>query len=515
MYVGCILCTVLRSIPVVHKMHPTAQANNMSSKRQLMSLQSAFNRQCSSTPDNIAFIEGDRQLSYLQVQQLADRISTLLQTEKKPCQRVAIALERGIDAAAAILAVLKSGACYIPLDLKNPGNRLSYIVNDADTQYVIGKGNSPEWLDNPQLWLDIAQLTPATPTQSLPKPIDPEALAAILYTSGSTGSPKGVALSHRALHNFADWAADTFNLTSHDHIASLAPFHFDLSVFDLFSSLSRGATVHFVPAALTLSPSRLTAWLNEHGISIWYTVPSILCFIALKGSLSTTPLPQLKTILFAGEVFPTPQLIKLCELLPATDFYNLYGPTETNVCCYWPVDRNRLQADQPIPIGHPACGSVLSIDADSGELRVQSANNLSGYWQQGKLIPSSADTDYHSGDKVSLNALGEYCYHGRLDRMLKCSGYRVEPAEIEQAILQCPQVENCAVIGLHDSTSGQRPAAAVILKKDAILADIIKPIKQKLPAYMQPCKFIVLESLTYLTNGKVDYQTLQKQLENT
>ena len=300
---------------------------------------------------------------------------------------------------------------------------------------------------------------------SRPAVVSAEALAAILYTSGSTGAPKGVALSHRALRNFADWAAYTFNISRCDRIASLAPFHFDLSVFDLFSSLSCGAAVHFVPAGLTLSPSRLTAWLCEQRISIFYTVPSLLSFIALKGSLTTTPLPDLKTVLFAGEVFPTPQLKKLCELLPTVDFYNLYGPTETNVCCYWPVDRERLQTDRPIPIGYPACGAVLKIDAETGELLVQSANNLSGYWHQGKLIAAlSTDNTYHTGDKVSLNERGEYCYHGRLDRMLKCSGYRVEPAEIEAVLSQFPEVTSCAVIGITDSTSGQRPAAAVVLK---------------------------------------------------
>jgi len=479
-----------------------------------MGVITAFKRQCKIAPDKLAFIEDNRQLSYRQAQQQTDRISALLQSGAKPCQRVTIALDRGIDAAIALLATLNTGACYIPLDLKNPGSRLSYIVNDADVQYVIGKGNRPEWLDQSPIWLDIARLP--SPTQYQPLPITPESLAAILYTSGSTGAPKGVALSHRAVHNFAEWAAETFKIDENDQIASLAPFYFDLSIFDLFSSLSRGATIHFVPAALTFSPSRLTAWLSEHHISVFYTVPSLLSFIALKGALDSTPLADLKTVLFAGEVFSTPPLIKLCELLPTVDFYNLYGPTETNVCCYWQVDRKRLQPNQPIPIGRPACGSILNIDADSDELRVQSANNLSGYWRQGKLIPAlSANHDYHTGDKVSLNEHGEYCYHGRLDRMLKCSGYRVEPAEIEQAIRQCPEVENCAVIGSADSASGQRPAAAIVLKNNALLADIIKPLKQKLPTYMHPCKFIVLESLPYLTNGKTDYQTLQKQLENT
>ena len=479
-----------------------------------MSLLSAFNRQFQSAPDNIAFIEGDRQLSYRQVMQRASQLSTCLAERENPSRRVVIALDRGIDAAIAILAVLGAGACYIPLDIKNPANRLNYIINDAVPQCVIGKGHCPDWLETPALWLDLDQTAFAQQDTSWPPEVDTESLAAILYTSGSTGTPKGVALSHRAMRNFADWASCTFKISHCDRIASLATFHFDLSVFDLFSSLSCGASVYFVPAGLTLSPSRLTTWLREQRISVFYTVPSLLSFIVLKGSLTTTPLPDLKTVMFAGEVFPTPSLKKLCELLPDVDFYNLYGPTETNVCCYWPVDFDRLQTDRPIPIGYPACGAVLKIDAETGELQVQSANNLSGYWQQGKLKAAlSAENYYQTGDKVSLNEHGEYCYHGRLDRMLKCSGYRVEPAEIEAVILQCPEVIGCAVIGITDSTSGQRPAAAVVLKPGSKLEAIVKPVKQKLPAYMQPCKFIVLDSLPYLSNGKTDYQTLHQQLE--
>lgn len=480
-----------------------------------MSTLLAYQQQATTRPEHLAFIEGDRQLSYQQLQKQVAYLSAVLQSSKTRSTRIAIALDRGIDASIAILATLSTGACYIPLDLKNPTQRLSYIINDADLQCVIGKGDCPSWLNKADLWLDIEQLPSVSTVLTQSKKITDDALAAILYTSGSTGTPKGVALSHKSIQNFSEWAAECFNLRLTDQIASLAPFHFDLSTFDLFSSLRRGATVNFIPANLTFSPSRLTSWLQQQKISIWYTVPSILSFIALKGSLDTTPLPYLKTVLFAGEVFPTTQLIKLCKLLPEVNFYNLYGPTETNVCCYWPVNRKQLHSDQPIPIGIAACGSKLRIDSDTGELLVNSHNNLTGYWQQGQLISAcTADNTYHTGDKVSLNQQGEYCYHGRLDRMMKCSGYRVEPAEIEQIILQQANVENCAVIGIKDSTSGQRPAAIMVLKTGSDLADITKAVKQRLPAYMQPCKFIVLKNLPYLDNGKTDYLTLQKQLES-
>jgi amino acid adenylation domain-containing protein len=476
-----------------------------------MNLISGFFDQSLLAPEQIALAEANRQLSYEEFNLAIQPIAVYLEKHRCFGQRIAVALDRGIDAAIAIYGILSAGACYLPLDIKNPAGRLNYIINDAQPRYVLGHGTCPDWLDASDKWLDLQQLQPNLSCINPPADCNPESLAAILYTSGSTGTPKGVALSHRAMLNFARWASLTFSIGNEDRIANLAPFHFDLSVFDLFSSLASGAGVHFMPAGLTISPVKLTTWLSEKSITCWYTVPSLLSFIAQKGALETTPLSSLKTILFAGEVFPTPHLIRLVEQLPAVKFFNLYGPTETNVCTYWPVDRFRLHAETPIPIGIAACNALLKLDEQTSELEVQGNNNFSGYWQNGQLDTSPIqDGWYRTGDKVSSNEQDEYCYHGRLDRMLKCSGYRVEPSEIEAAINQLPEVENCSVIGIIDPTCGQRIAAAVVLKDGYTLAGIIKPLKEKLPAYMHPAKFSVLESLPVLSNGKIDYQSLHK-----
>ncbi len=187
-----------------------------------MTLLSSFYQQCLDSPDAIAFIEKDQQLTYQQTQQLINQTSSLLLSKKNNYQRIVIALDRGIDAAIALLTVINIGACYIPLDLKNPANRLNFIIKDADSQCIIGKGSCPEWLEQPQLWLDIDQYSSSTDYQ--PENLSPESLAAILYTSGSTGNPKGVALSHRAMKNFSGWACNTFKINNKDHIASLTPF---------------------------------------------------------------------------------------------------------------------------------------------------------------------------------------------------------------------------------------------------------------------------------------------------
>ncbi|WKJ92562.1 amino acid adenylation domain-containing protein [Methylomonas montana] len=459
-------------------------------------------RQCRHQPDALALQEQDRQISYRHLLQQAQTIAAALQAKGiPPGQPVAIHLDRGIDAAIALFGVLLAGACYVPLDLKNPAPRLSFIVSDAQVGAVVGAGSAPAWLDE-NLWLDIASCNEGVPE---PVEIPAESLAAILYTSGSTGQPRGVALSHRAVSAFASWAADLLTLTPADRIASSAPFFFDLSTFDLYAVLGAGASLYFLPAGLTMAPARLSTWLSEQAISGWYTVPSLLAFLTYKGNLAQTPLAALRFLIFAGEVFPTPALIDLAVSLPQTALYNFFGPTETNVCCYWPVARDRLVAAQTIPIGQPAAGCELHIDTETGELWVRGPTLASGYWRDGRVQSfMNADGWYVSGDRASQEQ-GEYRFHGRLGRMLKCSGYRVEPAEIEAVVNAIHGINGCAVIGIDDPTAGQRPALAVVLESELTIAEIRNVLSRQLPAYMQPSRYLVLEELPRLANGKMDY----------
>jgi L-proline---[L-prolyl-carrier protein] ligase len=281
----------------------------------------------------------------------------------------------------------------------------------------------------------------------------------------------------------------------------------------LYAVLGRGASLHFMPSSLNISPSRLSVWLQEHAISGWYTVPSLLAFLAYKGNLANTTLHTLRFLFFAGEVFPSPALITLAAQLPDTSMFNFFGPTETNVCCYWVVDRDRLSAERPIPIGLPAAGCELCVQKEEGELWVRGPSLASGYWSEGSLQPLlNQDGWYATGDRVTQHK-GEYHYHGRLGRMLKCSGYRVEPAEIEATITVMPGVKGCAVIGIDDPASGQRPALALVLDPPVTAADIRKALAQQLPFYMQPKHSIVLEQLPLLPNGKLDYLELKALLD--
>ena len=473
-----------------------------------MHLLTAFYQQCVLTPKKTAFVENEVSINYHQFYTQVCGLAGFFQQQPENPQPIAVFLERGIDSATVIYAILAFGGCYLPLDISNPIKRLNTIIDDAKPHFIIGQGDRPEGLSMNCDWLNLHHIKHGS---FLPEKgqIDDQTIGAILYTSGSTGFPKGIALSHQAMKNFVSWSVTTFSLTEADKVASLAPFHFDLSIFDLFATLASGACVHFIPNALTMMPSRLTAWLRQQQITTFYTVPSLLMFIALKGNLAEIPLPELRQLLFAGEVFPTAKLIKLAQLLPEVRLYNLFGPTETNVCCYWEVDRERLDAQKNIPIGTPAANAQLFV-TEEGQLWVKSDNNFSGYWQQGKLQPRKLNQAYATGDKVSYNTKGEYCYHGRLDRMLKCSGYRIEPAEIEQVIQQIEGVVQCVIIGVKTIDNDQRLAAVFQLHPQAELATILKTIKMQLPTYMWPVKFKVLKTLPLLSNGKIDYLVLKK-----
>jgi amino acid adenylation domain-containing protein len=465
-------------------------------------------QQCNINPHAIAMREDQCTLSY---QQLALKIGAVNQAIHKANiqagSRIALAMDRGIDTACALLGIVSAGCCYIPLDINSPSQRRQFIIKDANISAVIGCGKQTQdyseyhWLDYQSLSEHELQLSTCNSEQ----------LAAILYTSGSTGSPKGVALSHRAILAFSNWAKQLVKLDHTDRIASLAPFYFDLSTFDLFASLSVGASIDFVPAQLPMAPSRLSAWLSQRDISGLYTVPSVLGFLALKGNLAQTLLPKLRFVLFAGEVFATPLLKSLIEYLPDTRFYNFYGPTETNVCLFWKVDQQCLQDKASIPIGHSACGNQLNVAAETGELLVKGPSLMSGYWSNGGLHSAlSNDGWYATGDKVSINKVGEYCYHGRLDRMLKCSGFRVEPAEIEHALQRLPDVVACAAIGITDETAGQRPAVAVVLTADTTsIKQLRQALQQQIPAYMIPSRWKIISVMPQLTNGKIDYRAIK------
>jgi amino acid adenylation domain-containing protein len=352
-------------------------------------------------------------------------------------------------------------------------------------------------------------------------------LAYILYTSGSTGKPKGVMLSHANGESYVDWCSEVFAPTRDDRFSSHAPFHFDLSILDLFVPMKHGATLVLIGEEVGKQPVRLAPLIAERRLTIWYSAPSILSVLAQYGNLEQHDFSALRYVLFAGEVFPVKHLRRLKSLLPSPRYFNLYGPTETNVCTFYEIpDRIPEERSEPYPIGR-ACSHCRTRVVDErgqdvapgteGELVVSGPPVMRGYWN----LPESTrrafleqDADgrwYKTGDIVIEAGDGNYTYVCRRDRMVKRRGYRVELGEIEAGLYKHPAVREAAVVALPDEEAGIRIRAFLSCagEKRPSLIELKRFCAENLPIYMVPDAFTFLETLPKTSTDKVDYQGLK------
>ena len=422
-----------------------------------------------------------------------------------PCSCIVVLMPRTVFAALAVYSIISYGCIYVPIDHGSPPDRIRFILNQVQPKLIVT--DQPEKILNnhysPEMILNIKDLSNNTNEAPLFSCPSPEDIAGILYTSGSTGVPKGIALSHKAMLSFLKWSIATFKVSKSDHIASLAPFHFDLSIFDLFAPFFLGGEIDFIPGSLIIEPYRLTHWLKEKNITIWYSVPSQFSYWSRKGGLKEISLPNLRLILFAGEIFPVLQLQNLLSLLPQVEFYNLFGPTETNVCTFWKVDKTK-ELPINIPIGYPASFCQLKI-SETGTLLVKGQNLFSGYWPDintNRYLDSEGWFD--TRDLVSLGKNGKLFYHGRIDRMVKLNGYRIELGEIEN---QLSLIEGVIanVVSLVESENGHKILVSCIQsEKELQITAIHQFLSSRLLSYMLPSCYFFIETLPRLPNGKID-----------
>ncbi len=305
---------------------------------------------------------------YAELDRAADQLAEhLIELGVRAGDRVALYLDKSADSIIGIYGVLKAGAAYVPLDPQAPTSRLAYITTNAGVRVLLTGGEKADAVSELReqaptithvVVLNDANVRDqlAARTGQAPRvPAIEDDLAYLLYTSGSTGVPKGVMLSHRNCLAFVKWAVAEFGVTADDRLSSHAPLHFDLSTFDLYAAALAGAPVVLVPSHTSVFPSQVRTFIEQQGITVWYSVPSILTMLVLRGGLTTESCPGLRTILFAGEVFPTRYLRQLTELLPHVRFANLYGPTETNVCT-WHEVRPLGDGDETSPNGRAIDG---------------------------------------------------------------------------------------------------------------------------------------------------------------
>jgi len=497
-----------------------------------MTLDEIVMRAAARTPAAIAVRGPDETLTYGQLDALANQVArALLGLGVRRGDRVGLWTEKSARAVAAMQGIARLGAAYVPLDPLNPAARTRLILDDCRIDVVVTSAARAAELRNGGLdrlrfllvddtgpalgWASLADVSPA------PLPghgLDAHALAYILYTSGSTGTPKGVCISQRNALAFIEWSHALLGTTPADRFSNHAPFFFDLSVLDLYAAFLGGASVTLIPEALAFSPEKLVELVLRERFTIWYSVPSALILMMLEGGLLAHEDLPFRTVLFAGEPFPVRHLRPLRERLSAARFFNLYGPTETNVCTAYEVGALSPERTEPVPIGHASCGDRvwLARSADDeatphgggevGELMVEGPTVMLGYWGQ----PPQGARPYATGDLCRQLPDGGFEYLGRRDNMLKVRGRRIEPGEIETALLSHPAVREVGVVTT--DTGLEARLVAFVVAADGprpTLLQLKHHCAERLPRYMIIDELRVLSELPRTQNGKLDRRALR------
>ena len=487
-----------------------------------MSLHELVSQSAQQYPDRPAVIEpGRTPLTYRQLDERAEALACHLGSKGvKPGDRVLIWMAKSVQMVIAMQAVLQLGAVYVPVDGSTPALRAAIIGRDCAAAAVCATGwqlsRISAELGSSVRCVDLDGPLPSAATRPAPR-IEPDDPAYILYTSGSTGMPKGVCISHRNAEAFIYWAADELNAQSIDRFANHAALSFDLSVLDLYVALAVGGSVYLIPAEMAYAPVQLVRFVYESQITVWYSVPSALILMIRAGGLLDRPPPaSLRAVAFAGEPFPIDYVRRLAKWTDAR-LLNLYGPTETNVCTFHQVRPSDLLRDRPVPIGTACSGDRVWAErpdgsparlGEEGELVVDGSTVMMGYWGR----PAQRGP-YRTGDIVTVLPDGAFDYVGRRDHMVKVRGHRVELGEIEAVIGSHPDIDVAAVLVDGDGararliaflvpSPGRRPGLLTVKRHCA----------DRLPPYMVVDQIHSLPEMPRSANGKADQWKLQEYL---
>jgi len=491
-------------------------------------LQQMFERIVDSTPDHIAVIYDTKEYSYQDLDQYANRIAHHLRSRGVQARdRGGILLKRSIETYAAIIAVLKLGATYIPLDTSFPIDRINYIIEDPDitllisTKLIVAQNSV---INCPQVLLDCEKTVIATLSNSRPHitlPDYPEStLCYIIYTSGSTGRPKGVEIEHLSIVNFLNVVTDVYDIRPEDRVFQGMSITFDFSFKEIWTTLSSGATLVVGPVDDGSRIGReLARFLIAQSVTVFVTVPTLLSSI-------DQDIPSLRLINIGGE--PVPQHLVEPWARPGRGILNTYGPTETTVTATW----TELELGKPVTIGRPLPSyTVFSADeagkrvsdGEIGEIYIGGVGVARGYVKRPDLTAKCFIPDpdakqgsearvYRTGDLGRYTETGEIEFHGRADLQVKLRGYRIELSEIESVIMEFGEVQAAAVavVAIHD---GIEELVAYVIPKLGHNIDIVRLhylLQHYLPPYMVPACIEQIAEFPVLPSGKIDRKALPK-----
>jgi amino acid adenylation domain-containing protein len=510
-------------------------------------------------PEREAVVFQDRSMRYAELDQRSGRLaSALAGLGVTPGDRVGIHMNKSIDSLVFLFGILKAGAAYVPIDYLAPPGRLEYIVNNCEIRVLFttpgrakdllpilgadsplqtillpgtAAGPAPEIPGNRRvLWVE--ELSPSRETAGKPIDLSDTTPAYILHTSGSTGMPKGVGLSHLNALTFVNMASEYFGIGKEDRFACHAPLQFDLTVFDIFVAVQKGATIVLVPESLSVFPVKLAQFIDDSGITVWNSVASVLSLLAERGRIDRFRFESLRTVIFSGDILPVKYLRMLRQYMPAARLFNVYGQTEANSSTCYEVLGIPGGDGWKIPIGKAfpnfevfalgENGEIARRPGEIGELHVRSSSVAAGYWRDEGRTAEVFVTDpgsflanrkvYRTGDLVTLDAEGNYVFLGRKDQQVKSRGYRVQLNEIETVLNNHPSIKEAVVVALPDELLGNRIVShvAAVEGRELTAMEVSEYCNRILPLYMLPEKFVFHERLPKTPTGKTDRKLLKE-----
>ncbi len=499
-----------------------------------------FDETVNKHPEKTAVIDGDACISFAALQDKARKLCHVIGTVSEHIKRkpIAVFLPKSIESVLCDIGIIYSGNAYMNLDIKTPSARISAILERIDPALVITDAAhasvlSSIWpgdktVDLSALELDSIVYDQAAIDSTLSALIDTDPLC-VINTSGSTGTPKGVVLNHRSFIDFIEWANDTMRFSEDEVMGCLSPVVFDIYSYELCLLMSRSGRMVLLNESFAAFPARLLQTLIEHHVTFIFWVPTIMVNIANMGLLDKLPLPDIRTVWFAGEVFPTKQFNIWRRALGKARFVNMYGPIEITLDCTHYIIERDIADDEPIPIGYAMRNTdilllndenALCAPGEAGELCVRGTSLAMGYYNnpektaaafvQNPLNTSYPELIYRTGDIACVNELGEIVFKGRKDTLVKHMGYRIELGEIEHVIVNTLKLakNGCAVYD-----HAKKEIVFFYEGEDISLAELRKRISGVLPKYMVPTVYIKMDELPRNTNGKIDRLALKQRIE--
>lgn len=519
-------------------------------------LQAAIATQAETRPEAAALLLQGETLRYGELEALTNRLArALIASGCRRGDRVCILIPKSIPAIAAILGTLKADCVYVPMDAASPVARLRVMIETCEARCILaggaaaaklpsllaglapppfigwmGAGDPPAGIEPVFRWPDLDCFDSS--------PLDwrnrPEDLAHILFTSGSTGVPKAVTITHSNVSHYVDWCVRYLDYQPGDRLSGHPPLIFDLSTMDIYATLTAGATLCLVTPEMSVLPNKLAQFIRDAELTQWFSVPSLLNYMARFDLIRDNDFPAMKRLVWCGEPFPVPALIHWMKKLPHVRFTNLYGPTEATIASsYYTLPRIPSSETELTPIGTPCTGEELFVLDDErkpvtpgeiGELYIGGVGLSPGYWRDPEQT-AAAFVDapgnpgkrlYRTGDLASHDANGLFYVHGRKDSQIKSRGYRIELGEIERALATVPGLKESAVVAVDTGGfEGVAICCAYSLQEGVHLdaAGLRKALADRLPAYMVPTSWLPLSALPQNGNGKIDRPKLRERFQ--